>query len=325
MRWGKAGWDLGSWAGHGFGGGLFPLALLRGLQARCRGRCGKPRGLFRAPVSWGTQLPSTPLGPARVGGRRGDRAGCGGDGDHGGRLASSKRPQDRAPAPRPQGAGERWRRLSRWRRAGVQCGREGHAQSPRACVRACAGLARPPPSLLGAGPGGERGAEGRGGPALLDDEAAGQVLREVLEELGRGPGAVGQLQLLQLLQLHQARQPGGGQQRAACGGRERRRRLSGRGPSAPRAPRAGRGRATGCPAFPPSDWDPGHGESAPGTDWHRARGGAGAVGLGGGGCSLCRGAGGGGSHLPETGDANSSWPGGASARSPAPEREGGAR
>jgi hypothetical protein len=37
------------------------------------------------------------------------------------------------------------------------------------------------------------------------------VLREVLEELGSGPGAVGQLQLLQLLQLHQA-----GQQRAAC-------------------------------------------------------------------------------------------------------------
>lgn len=100
-------------------------------------------------------------------------------------------------------------------------------------VRACAGLARPPPSLLEAGPGGERGAERRGGPALLDDEAAGQVLRKVLEELGGSPRAVGQLQLLQLLQLHQARQPGGGQQRAACIGREAGRRLSGRGPRAP--------------------------------------------------------------------------------------------
>lgn len=59
---------------------------------------------------------------------------------------------------------------------------------------------------------------GRGGSALLDDEAAGQVLREVLEELGGGPGAVGQLQLLQFLKLHQARQSGGGQQRAAYGG-----------------------------------------------------------------------------------------------------------
>lgn len=57
---------------------------------------------------------------------------------------------------------------------------------------------------------------GRGSHALLDDEATGQVLREVLEELGGGSGAVGQLQLLQLLQLHQSRQSRGGQQRTAC-------------------------------------------------------------------------------------------------------------
>lgn len=39
---------------------------------------------------------------------------------------------------------------------------------------------------------------------LLDDHAVGQVLGVVLEELGRGSRAVGQLQLLQLLQLDQA-------------------------------------------------------------------------------------------------------------------------
>lgn len=66
-------------------------------------------------------------------------------------------------------------------------------------------------------PGGFQQQEG-GDPTLFDDEAAGQVLREVLEEFGGGPGAVSQLQFLQLLQLHQARQPGGGQQRASCGG-----------------------------------------------------------------------------------------------------------
>ena len=72
MRWGKGGWDLGSWAGHGFGGSLFPLVPLGGLQARCSGRCAKPWGLFRSPVSWGTQLPSIPLGPARGGGDSGE-------------------------------------------------------------------------------------------------------------------------------------------------------------------------------------------------------------------------------------------------------------
>lgn len=53
---------------------------------------------------------------------------------------------------------------------------------------------------------GVAGSGGRvGKPALFNDEAARQVLREVLEELRCGSRAVGQLQLLQLLQLHEAR------------------------------------------------------------------------------------------------------------------------
>lgn len=43
-----------------------------------------------------------------------------------------------------------------------------------------------------------------GGWVLLDDHAVGQVLGVVLEELSRGSRAVGQLQLLQLLQLDEA-------------------------------------------------------------------------------------------------------------------------
>lgn len=39
---------------------------------------------------------------------------------------------------------------------------------------------------------------------LLDDHAAGQVLGVVFEKLSSGPRAVGQLQLLQLLQLDEA-------------------------------------------------------------------------------------------------------------------------
>lgn len=41
-------------------------------------------------------------------------------------------------------------------------------------------------------------------PSLLDDHAARQVLGVVLKELGRGAGAVGQFQFLQILQLDQA-------------------------------------------------------------------------------------------------------------------------
>lgn len=52
---------------------------------------------------------------------------------------------------------------------------------------------------------------------LLNDHAVGQVLGVVFEELRRGSRAVGQLQLLQLLQLDEARQTGGGQQGAAWG------------------------------------------------------------------------------------------------------------
>lgn len=181
--------------------------------------------------------------------------------------------------------------MVRWR-AGVQCGHEGHAQSPRVCVRAW-GWARPPPppcpgrARRGAGGGrfhwvrpasragpGTRGpgkgvppgawrlpAPGAGRPALLDNETAGQVLREVLEELGGGPGAVGQLQLLQLLQLHQTRQARGGQQRAACSGREAGRRLSARGPE----------RTAGGGARPASPSGPGPGTPGQSSRWDSAR------------------------------------------------------
>lgn len=40
--------------------------------------------------------------------------------------------------------------------------------------------------------------------ALLDDHAAWQMLGVVFEEFGGGAGAVGQFQLLQVLQLNQA-------------------------------------------------------------------------------------------------------------------------
>ena len=43
----------------------------------------------------------------------------------------------------------------------------------------------------------------------------GQVLGVVLEELRRGPRAVGELQLLEVLQLDQPRETCGGQQGAA--------------------------------------------------------------------------------------------------------------
>lgn len=127
-----------------------------------------------------------------------------------------------------------------WWRADVQCGHEGHAQSPRVCVRAwgwplCllpqrgwssgaeeqrrhgAGFPSACPASSaglrsGAPAGMEEGLLPRawfprpvGKPALFNDEATRQMLREVLEELRCGSRAVGQLQLLQLLQLHEAR------------------------------------------------------------------------------------------------------------------------
>jgi len=54
----------------------------------------------------------------------------------------------------------------------------------------------------------------RGWVVLFDDHAVGQVLRVVFEELSSGSRTVGQLQLLKLMQLDEARQTGGGQQRA---------------------------------------------------------------------------------------------------------------
>lgn len=116
-------------------------------------------GSLLAPVTWGTQLPSIPLGPARDGVQRGDRAGCGGEGGEGGRQESAKRPLGRNPAPSPPAGGRKMEAaVVRWR-AGVQCGHEGHARSPRVCVRAW-GWARPPPPCPG---GAGRGA----GPASL--------------------------------------------------------------------------------------------------------------------------------------------------------------
>ena len=206
---------LGLLAGHGFGGGLFPLAPLRGLQARCSGRCG-------------TQLPSIPLGPAR-----------GGETERGvaekavgavwrAQSAPRTEPQRSASGGRANDGGDCG--VAKGGRA-VAGARGMHKFPERACVRARGWPARRPPC---SGRGGEESEGPRAGrPRLLDDEAAGQVLREVLEELGGGSGAVGQLQLLQVLQLHQARQPGGGQQRAACGGAG----LSGRGPGGARTRR----------------------------------------------------------------------------------------
>lgn len=43
-----------------------------------------------------------------------------------------------------------------------------------------------------------------GSVVLLDDHAVWQVLGVIFEELGGGSGAIGQLQLLQLLQLDEA-------------------------------------------------------------------------------------------------------------------------
>jgi len=50
---------------------------------------------------------------------------------------------------------------------------------------------------------------------LFDDQAAGQVLLQVVEQLVRRPRAVGQFQLLQVPQLDQAGQTRRGQQRAS--------------------------------------------------------------------------------------------------------------
>lgn len=157
MRWGKSGWDLGSLAGHGFGGGLFPLAPLRGLQARCSGRCGKPLGLFWPLCPGVPSSPQSLWALPEMGGQRGDRAGCGGEGGKGSRRESSKRPLGPSPAPPPP---------SGWTKDGGGCGaveggravwaRGACTESPnvRACVRG-AGPARRPSR-----PG--RGQEGRG-------------------------------------------------------------------------------------------------------------------------------------------------------------------
>lgn len=89
MRWGKGGWDLGSSAGHGFGGGLFSFATLGGLQARCsRWKVRAAHGALPGSCVLGDPAPLTPLGPAREGGTAEDRAGYGGEVGKGGRLAS---------------------------------------------------------------------------------------------------------------------------------------------------------------------------------------------------------------------------------------------
>lgn len=140
---------MGSSAGHGFGSGLCPLAPLGGLQARYNGRCRRPLGLFWARVLREPVLPFPRALPG-VGDSREAENRCGGEG---GWAESAPPPQDRAPSRRASDGGG-----GGVVRAGVQCGHEGHAQSPRVCVRAW-GWPRSP--LAQGGPGG-RGAEGRG-------------------------------------------------------------------------------------------------------------------------------------------------------------------
>jgi hypothetical protein len=198
---------------------------------------GGPWGLFQAPKSWGTN-PSIPLGPARDGGTaRGGR-----EQNEVGKPVRAYALKASPKGPRPPEGGRVMAAAVAWWRAGVQCGHEGHAQSPRVCVRAWGwplcllpqtgkeqlsrgareargGISLSLPRLqrraekrcsgrdgrraTAQGVAGSRGRVGK--PALFNDEAARQVLREVLEELGCGSRAVGQLQLLQLLQLHEAR------------------------------------------------------------------------------------------------------------------------
>lgn len=185
----------------------------------------------------------------------------------------------------------------------------------RGSVESAASLACPPPQIPQAarnrsGDVGRRrgwvwGGPVPGGRALLDDHAAGQVLGEVLEELGGGSGAVGELQLLQLLQLHQPRQARGGQQGAAC-----------KGTVPPSRPRAGARGVWGRPWAAGAPAVLGRGVLGVPKGWRcpRARPLLPLPGL----PSLVLG-----SHRRGTGGAGCPCPGGASGQNPAPGKETG--
>jgi len=173
---------LGSLAGHGFGGGLFPLAPLRGLQAWCSGRCGKPLGLFWPLCPGGPSSPQSLWALPEMGGQRGDRAGCGGKGGRGAVRRAQSAPLGPSPAPAlPQRADERWRRL--WCGGGRACsaGTRGMHRVPEcACVRG-AGPARRPSR-----PG--RGQEGRGAGLSLGSPCLPRWAAGARAALRAGPG-----------------------------------------------------------------------------------------------------------------------------------------
>lgn len=141
--WGKGGWDLGSSAGHGFGGGLFSFATLGGLQARCSWwKVGQPMGLFQVPVSWGTQPPQSPWALPVQGGQPRTEQGMAGKSVRAAVRRAKSAPQDRAWLPTPSG------RANDGGGCGVvEDGRAGRARgtctNPRVCVRACVGLVPP--------------------------------------------------------------------------------------------------------------------------------------------------------------------------------------
>jgi hypothetical protein len=173
--------------GHGFGSGLRLLAPLGGLQARCSGRCGRPLGLFRAPESWGIKLPPPWALPGIWGGggqRKGRERGVAGKAV---RTTILKAPP-RTKTP-PQAGRRVMAAAVAWWRAGVQCGHEGHAQSPRVCVRACVrawGWPRRPLPRAGRGEAWKgEGCTGRGFPRLAQPPARGLGARGS-RRVGRG-------------------------------------------------------------------------------------------------------------------------------------------
>lgn len=364
-------------AGHGFGGGLFPLTPLGGLQAWCGGRCRKPVGLFWARVL-GDPAPSIPLGPARDGGTVGRQSGCGGEGGKGTVWRAQSPPKDRAPPPKREGERVMAAAVAvAWRRAACSAGTRGMHKVPEcACVR---GAGPPAAPLPGAGLGGRRDRRsGRGFPSARPASRAGPGARGLPRAQGgkRGLGgaprprpshgrvpatgagasrysmtrqrgrccekylkssgvAPGQLVSSSSSSSCSCTRPDspvvvssgqpaagseGGSVRAAQGlGGERGRR--GQRAAQCARPRARAG--TAGPRLPPPPPRTRDCVSAPGVSLHKDWAGW-AGGLSGGGWSLPASEQKRGSHLPETGGANSPGPGGASARSLAPVGSGGA-
>lgn len=119
--------ELGSSAGHGFGSGLCHLAPLEGSRHGTMEDAGGPWG-FSGPLSpWGTESPLS-QGPSPMGDSREAENGCGGEGSW---AESAPPPRIKPPSGWASDGGG-----GGVVKAGVQCGHEGHAQSPRVCVRA---------------------------------------------------------------------------------------------------------------------------------------------------------------------------------------------